>query len=298
MNRTRLILPILLTSPCLFGASKEILELQRDVAQINDQVRTLQRSFDEKIAALTVLVQQALDTSKAAATSSAVLERNFHERTQDLSKVVAAPVVTLGSKVDTMATEFQGVKENIADLSARTRRIQDKLNEMDKKLSTINAPPVAPPPSVTGGSPAGGPPQGVNSLQLYESARGDLSGGNLDLALKEFQDYLKFFPNGEYAPNSQYYIGEVYRTKEDWEESLAAYDKVLANYPDSNKAADATYMKGVVQLKAGQRAAAIRAFKEVLNNYPTSDVAKKAKDQLSGLGAAPAPAANRTKKKK
>jgi tol-pal system protein YbgF len=293
MNRFRLFLPVLLISPSLFGASKEILELQRDVAQINDQIKTLQRSFDEKIIALTELVRQLAESSKSTSTTVAVLDRSIADKTRDLEKVVAAPVTALSSKVDTMASEFQGAKENIADLTERSKRIQQKLNEMEKLCQSIKE-PVLPPPSNAGGAPQGGAPP--NPDMVYQSAKGDLSGGNVDLALSGFQNYLKFYPNGEYAPNAQYYIGEVYRTKEDWDNAIASFDKVLANYPDSNKAPDANYMKGVVQLKASQRAAAIRSFKEVLNNYPTSDVAKKAQDQLRGLGQAP-PAAAPTKKK-
>ena len=35
--------------------------MQRDIAQLQDQVRKLQSGFDQKMAALQVLVQQALD---------------------------------------------------------------------------------------------------------------------------------------------------------------------------------------------------------------------------------------------
>ena len=44
-----------------FGANKDIVELQRDIATLQDQVRTLQSSTDQKLAAITVLLQQTLD---------------------------------------------------------------------------------------------------------------------------------------------------------------------------------------------------------------------------------------------
>ena len=43
---------LLVSMPLSFAASKEIIELQRDVAQLQDQVRSLQKTLDQ----LTVLV--------------------------------------------------------------------------------------------------------------------------------------------------------------------------------------------------------------------------------------------------
>ena len=62
LSRTTLLLTALsmALAPFAFGASKEIQELQRDVALLQDQVRTLQRAQDEKFAAMQALVQQTL----------------------------------------------------------------------------------------------------------------------------------------------------------------------------------------------------------------------------------------------
>src|ERR1035441_5176922 len=45
------------------AADPKLQELQRDVASLQEQVRLLKESQDKQLAALTVLVQQALDTS-------------------------------------------------------------------------------------------------------------------------------------------------------------------------------------------------------------------------------------------
>ena len=47
-----------------FGASKEIQELQRDVAQLQDQLKQLQQSQDRQLAEIRVLVQQSLDRGR------------------------------------------------------------------------------------------------------------------------------------------------------------------------------------------------------------------------------------------
>ena len=45
------------------AASKEILELQRDIAQLQQQIKDLQRSQDEKLAALTELARQSIEAA-------------------------------------------------------------------------------------------------------------------------------------------------------------------------------------------------------------------------------------------
>ena len=47
--------------------------MQRDIAQLQDQVRTLQSGFDQKMAALQTLMQQALDAGNKANTTVSVL---------------------------------------------------------------------------------------------------------------------------------------------------------------------------------------------------------------------------------
>src|SRR5437016_6766771 len=48
---------LLAVAPLSFGANKETIELQRDVAQLQEQVRALQKTLDQ----LTVVAQQALE---------------------------------------------------------------------------------------------------------------------------------------------------------------------------------------------------------------------------------------------
>ena len=128
MTFRRLLLPaVLFSAGHLFAASKEIIELQRDVAQIQDQLRNLQRSQDEKLSALTVLVQQALDAANKANTSVAVLESGIRQNLKDQEKSVVAPVAGVGLKIDQMTTDFQSLRDSVADVSARMGKLQQQI---------------------------------------------------------------------------------------------------------------------------------------------------------------------------
>ena len=55
MSLSRVAIVFFALSPFAFGASKEIMELQRDVALLQDQVRNLQSALDQKVGSLLTL---------------------------------------------------------------------------------------------------------------------------------------------------------------------------------------------------------------------------------------------------
>ena len=87
-------LTLLLWAPALaLAANKEIEELQRDVAQLQDQVRQLQQSQDRQLAALTTLVQQSVDAANRANTAVAVIQNNLQQSLKDQESKVAPLMV-------------------------------------------------------------------------------------------------------------------------------------------------------------------------------------------------------------
>ena len=293
MNSIRIIAVLFIGAPFLFGVSKEMQELQRDVAMLQDQVRTLQRAIDEKTSIMQTLLQQTLDQANKSNTAIAVLQSNFRETLQEQQRSVSAPIAGVGSRVDQMAEEFRAVREAVLDMSSRMAKLDAKVTDMQNALNVIRNPPSAPP--ATGGG-TGAPPAGMSVEATYTNAYKDFSGGNYDLAYQEFSDCVKYFPSTELAANCQFYIGDIYYRKKDFAHAIEAYDAVLEHYPDGNKTADAHLMKGLSLVQEGKRDAAAREFRDVVARYPDSEAAGKAKSQLKALGLSPVgPAATPTK---
>ena len=101
-----------------FGANKEMVELQRDVATLQDQVRALTASQTEKLSAIQTLLQQTLDESKNASKAVAVLESRINDRLERQSATVGQPVAVVGAKVDQMSSDFQGLRDSISGVYA------------------------------------------------------------------------------------------------------------------------------------------------------------------------------------
>lgn len=263
---------------------KEILELQREMAGIQDQVRTLQRSFDEKMSALTVMVQQSLDASNNANRSVAVLESKINDRLREQTSSVGQPVATLGTKVDRMSDDFQSVKDAVNDAVSRLGKLEQKIVDLGTAVRTMQA---APPPPAGGPTTSGGPAAGsaqVPAEKLYADAYRDTMGGKPEIALQEFTDYLKAYPTTEMAPNAQFWIGQINYDQKNWDAALKSFDLVLENYPNNSKTIDAMYMKGQTLVKMGRRTAGAQEFRDLYTKYPGNEKAAKACGQLKELG--------------
>jgi TolA-binding protein len=232
-----------------------------------------------------------------------VLESGIRDRLSEQQKTVAGPVATLNSKLDQMSTEFQGLKETIADMNSRLSKLQNQMVDLGNQMKVMAAPPAAPPPAE--GSPAGGsgtlPPPGMTATGLYENARRDQLSGRADMALQEYSDYLRYFGNTDLASNAQYQIGELLYNHGDYDSALKTFDLVMEKYPDSNKTLDARYMKGRTLESMKQPTKAAQEYRALIKASPSSEQANKAKARMKALGlpyTAAAPAKSTPKKKR
>jgi len=177
-----------------------------------------------------------------------------------------------------MAGEFQGLRESVASLNARMGKLEQQLLDISTAIKTIQAPPVAPPPAAI-----------MSAETLFQNATRDREGGNLELALKEFTDYVQVYGSTEQAASAQYYIGDIHYRSERYEEAVAAFDLVLTNYLDSDRAPDAHYMKAMALRELGETAKARSEFDRLIKRFPKHELAAKARTQLRTLAPAKPP---------
>jgi TolA-binding protein len=282
-----------LPAPSLHAQKREdILSVQRDVAQLQDQIKQLQTSQDQKLAALESLIKQALDQSNQASASMTGLQRTLTDRLNDQQSKVAAPIAVLGTKVDQSSDDIRAVRENLAALSSRVANLDNKLSDISSAVRTLSQPQAAPPPPSSGAPPAAGaapiPPAGTSAESLWLNAFRDYSSGRDELAMMEFNDYLKYFPTAENAASAQYYVGQLYNRAKMFDDAVKAFDAVLERYPDNPKTPDALYGKADALAHGGHRTEAAAEFKDFLARFPTHSLARNAQAQLRDLGPAAA----------
>jgi TolA-binding protein len=279
---------------------EDILSIQRDVAQLQDQIKQMQDGQNQKLDGMGKLLQQALDEQTRLSTAMSAMQRTITDRLNDQSNKVEAPIAVLGTKVDQSAEELRSLRENMANLSMRFANLDGKLADISSAIRTLGTPAAPPPPG--NGAASSAPvapvaPAGVSAESLFQNAFRDYSSGKDELAMMEFNDYLKYFPQSENAASAQYYVGQIYDRAKQYDDAVQAFDAVLERYPDNPKTPDAQYGKAVDLMKAGHRADASAEFKEFLARYPTHSLAHNAQAHLKELAAATTPSTPRRTKK-
>ncbi|HUB82877.1 MAG TPA: tetratricopeptide repeat protein [Bryobacteraceae bacterium] len=280
------------------AASKEIMELQRDVAGLQEQLRVLKESQDKQLAALTVLVQQALDSSKSSTTGVAVIQNNLQQSLRDMEAKVSAPVAGLSARLDGMDQDMRTLQQSVSDLNGSMNKLQQQLADLKNAVAVLATPAPAPPGSTPGGGatgPGGTAVPGISggaaaqqpcpaASDLYPQANADKSAGKWDIALSEFAEYLRCYGNLPLAPAAQYNIGAIHVQQGDYESAVQDFDAVLEKYPENSKTEDAMYSKGSALVKLGRRTDGGDEFAQLIRHYPGTELAVKACDERKKMG--------------
>ncbi len=272
-----LMLGLRLFTPLPAGAvAKEIIQLQRDVALLQQQLRDLQRSVDEKTAVLKTLVEQALD---------AVNRMNL--TVNNLERAVRETQAGAEARVDSLGTQVAALRDSLDELRVRVAKLSEQMIEAQGVLRGVDARLASPPPPAeqASESPAAPAAPAIPSADtLYDTALRDFTTGKYDLARQQFSDYLKHYGETQLAGNAQFYIGETYYQQKNYQQAIAEYDKVLTKYPKSYKLAAAQLKKGYALLELNDRTGGIRALRTVIRDYPNSEEARLARARLQRLG--------------
>jgi TolA-binding protein len=254
-------------SPRPTGAvSKELVQLQEDVTQLLQGQQTMRSAIDANNASMRTLIQQQLDAVNSMNAQMSSLQKSVGEATANDS-----------SKIDGMATQTQGVSDNLQDVQARVGKLATQMNDIQSTLQGIDgrlaggaspstAPtttPTGPGPSSNANPPGDAPPAstsrslsgmpGIPSDTLYQNALRDFTTGKYDLSHQEFSDYVKNYGSTDLASNAQFYLGEISYAQADYKDAVTQYNTVLNNYPQSYKLAAALLKKGMAELELGMR---------------------------------------------
>ena len=150
---------------------------------------------------------------------------------------------------------------------------------------------ISAPTASTGGSTApvsGGENVGAEQPgegDAYRAAYGLVRSQQFDDAVSAFKAFLQSYPDGRYAPNAHYWLGELYLvvSPQDLESSRQSFSLLLSQYPDNAKVPDALYKLGKVQFLKGNRDRARQYFDQLINDYSAGNHAavKLARDFIA-----------------
>ena len=243
---------LVLAAPA-WAVNKDIERLQIQIAALQGQIADLQRIAEDT-------QREIKRLGDTLAEQNAFLRKALQDRRiQD----------------DALQTAIKEFGERVSDLEQRLQQ---------PAPASVAPAPVARVPDAGGALPApAAPPAAVPPppRELYSQAYADYARGNYDLAIQEYREYLRNYPNTDLSDNAQYWIGECYYSKGRYNEAVAAWDELLRDYPASDKIPDARYKKGVTLERLGRRREALVEYRNVVERYPNSEAGRKAREKLN-----------------
>jgi TolA-binding protein len=301
---------LLSAAPAFAAPSKEIIELQQQIKDLQDAVAHLQQSNDERMGVMKDLVQQSADAVNRMSVNLDAMQKRLLGQQE-----------AQGTKVDQVSGQIQSLNDSLDELKARmsrleklTQAIQNQQQSISANLQNVQQPgggatppdtsqlqqPVAPLPRPTGkkGKPSAAVPANVlpptpptedaaappPADELYKTALGDYMTAKYALAASEFGDVVKFYPENPLAGNSYYYQAEIEYRSGKYPAAIKHYDQVLEQFPDSSKVPVAQLHKGQALIALKQTDAGVRELRLLIQRFPASPEAMSARSKLSGMG--------------
>ncbi len=99
-------------------------------------------------------------------------------------------------------------------------------------------------------------------------------------AVGAFDDLLARYPNGEFADNARYWLGETHYVKRDYAAALTQFQRVLANYPLSPKVPGSMLKIGYIHYEQSNWRRARATLTDVIKKFPDSSEATLAERRL------------------
>jgi tol-pal system protein YbgF len=107
----------------------------------------------------------------------------------------------------------------------------------------------------------------------YRAAYSEVRSQQFSDAVVAFRQFLKDYPDGRYAPNAHYWLGELYMviTPQDLEAARQSFALLLEQYPDNSKIPDTLYKLGRVYFQKGNPNKAREYLDRLLREFGDSN---------------------------
>ncbi len=221
--------------------------------------------------------------------------------------------VDLLNQVTQIKSELQAMRSQLEELQRQNEQLESTSRaqylDLDGRLNRLesgapaptldpNSVPAAAAPAKSANAPtAGTAPEAAPAVYgdpgamartadergAYAVAFDALKAGRYAESAQLFQDFLQAYPNGAYAPNAYYWLGESYYVTQNYALAQQQFQALIDRYPTHDKAPGALLKVGLSQYGQKQLGDAERTLAEVSTRYPGTDAARTADDRLRAI---------------
>ncbi|MDR8524228.1 MULTISPECIES: tol-pal system protein YbgF [Shewanella] len=177
--------------------------------------------------------------------------------------------------------DLRGLSEQqsyqIEQMLQRQRQLYEDIANLSTKASA--QPTIVQPAAVSSSAPSS-----LGETASYEQAVNlVLKDKKYEEAIPAFANFIQNYPNSTYAPNANYWLGQLLYNKSEFAGATKAFTTVVEKYKDSSKRGESLVKLGMIAEKTGDKAKAKAYYQKVSQEYPNSAAARIALQQLSSL---------------
>jgi tol-pal system protein YbgF len=192
------------------------------------------------------------------------------------------------SEIAGLSLQMKELKEQVAKHSAaeneareRYETLQSRVKMLTHRLEQIET-PARQSATIELVNREAGTAVREDSVQAeYMKAFGLFSADNYAAAADAFNSFIANYPEGEYAANARFWLGECHFSTGRYREAIDSFTKVLDMKPSAGRSADALLKIGLSWRKLDEPAKSTAALRTIIEKYPESEAASQARQHLN-----------------
>ncbi len=263
---------------------KEKESLQKDIEKLQKDFKALQAEVAGESKKSHADLSLRLDNLQTEVRTLRTGMEEYRELSQKPSKEMDRLKESVAFRTKALEDKEKVSDERDKNLEERMKGIEERLKGLDGKISQIASKQSEIEGSVRTRETSGeGKGLSGRAGDLYKDAYETYQKGDYEGARRKFEAFLKQYPNTELSDNAQFWIGESYFAKKDYEKAILEYEKAIAKYPEGDKIPAALLKQAFAFLELGDKTNGRNLLKRVIERYPQSEQADLAKKRLEAI---------------
>ena len=279
---------------------REVDKLYSELSSLRKENKSLENKLDSELGALRKENNSIENKISALSDENQKLKTEFLFRLENVQSEVRIlstgieeykdylkrPSKEIGRVKEDVEVRLRILEERRKNLEEKNKAQEEKIREMEDRLKGVEG------KIKQVESEKSGPtkevlsePKGLSAGMgdLYKDAYETFQKGDLEGARRKFEAFLKQYPNTELSGNAQFWIGETYYQKKDFERAILEYEKAITKYPETGKIPAALFKQALAFLELGDKTNARNLLRRVIERFPHSDQAEMAKKKLETI---------------
>lgn len=159
---------------------------------------------------------------------------------------------------DDVALLKDDLNKRLALLDERLAKLEKTVDEQAKKVAQTHKTPE----------------------QMYQEGYEAMKAGEPAKARELFSNFLDQHPKHNLAANAHYWIGETHYSEKNFEMAVLEFQEVVKNFPDRDKAPAAMLKQGMAFRELGDTKSANYVLKKLVDEHPKSEEAMTAREKF------------------